>query len=352
MLYLNDYLELKLATADDAEQILKVYEYEEFEGSISVIYTRRPNPYLSLLEEGEKVLLYVLWDHKEEIICGAGGCVIRKAYINGAVKNTAYLHGLKLLPEYRRKVPYIAKAYQFFYEQTKDIVDCYYTTILKENKLAQKMLEKKRHNMPEYEFKGIYNVYCFAAGRRIGESGYDLECGSKEGLEEFYKENAPKWSLFPSDFNLKRYPEDSIYTLRDASGGIVAAGVLWDQQAHKQYIVVDYKGVYKYLQWLPIRWFGYPNMPKKGEVANYANFHMLCVKDDDPNLGAYFIKKVAERAKGYDFLMIGLLGDHYLDGHMDRMKHIKYQSKFYEVNWEDSKGVLGDQKLHVDVGLL
>ncbi len=50
MSYLNEWLELRPATAMDGDQILRIYESEEFDGDISVIYTRRPNPYLSFLK--------------------------------------------------------------------------------------------------------------------------------------------------------------------------------------------------------------------------------------------------------------------------------------------------------------
>jgi len=352
MSYLNEWFELRPATIMDADQILRIYESEEFDGNISVIYTRRPNPYLSFQKEGEQVFLLLLCDHRADLICGVGSCVIRKAYIRGEVKATGYLNGLKLLPQYRKKVPYIAEAYHYMYEQTKDLVDCYYTTILTENIPAQRLLEKKRKNMPAYNFKSIYNVYCLASGNHTLQKNYSLECGNTESLEVFYKKNAVKWSLFPADFTMSAFPRDSIYTLRDKSGNIQAACVLWNQLAHKQYIVSNYKGIYKFLKWFPLKWFGYPNLPKIGQIANYASYHMLCVKNDNIDLAQYFIKKIAEKEKDYDFLMIGLFENHYLVKCLQKIKHIKYQSKFYEVNWDNAPIELEIENLYLDVGLL
>ena len=81
---------------------------------------------------------------------------------------------------------------------------------------------------------------------------------------------------------------------------------------------------------------------------------MLCVKDSNTDAALYFIKKIAEKESGYDFLMLGLFENHYLAAHLQRIRHIKYQSKFYEVNWNDSPSTLtlGLEKLHMDVGLL
>lgn len=407
MSYLNSHLELRLSTIEDAEQILKIYECEEFDGNISVMYTRRPNPYLSLLQEGEQVILPVIYDHEAGILCGVGGCVIREATVQGEIKRTGYLTGLKILPAYRKKIS-LPKVYQFLYEHTKDLVDLYYTTILIENTPVQKMFEKKRKNMPTYELKGIYTVYCFKTGK-LGKVGrfeenqrleepkrlaedqwfeeshrlekdqrfeepqkldqvrefeksrnlqkefinrYKLVSGHSEKLQEFYEKNAKPWSLFPVDFSMKAFSKDSIYTLQDEKGEIFAACVLWNQQAHKQYIVINYKGIYKYLQRLPLTWFGYPNLPKCNQVANYANYHMLCVKDNDPQAAAYFIRGIAEKERGYDFLMLGLFENHYIEPLFQKVKHIKYQSKFYEVKWEETHGLLDVESLQMDVGLL
>jgi hypothetical protein len=367
MSFRNDRFELRLATREDGEQILRIYESGEFEGNISVLYTRRPNPYDSLLKEGEQIVMPVIYDREAGMIIGVGCCLIRKAYIGGVLKRTGYLTGLKLLPEYRKKIPYISQVYQYLYEQTKSLVDYYYTTILLENVPVQKMLEKKRKNMPVYDLQGVYTVYCFRTGkraRRVHPHGfcsngaissateYQLEQGKLEEAKAFYKNHIRDWDLFPDTGNLRAFPAESIYTLKDAAGETIAACVLWNQQGHKQYIITDYKGLYRYIQHVPLHWLGYPDLPKRGQPANYANYHMLCVKDNNLNVADYFIRKIAEVEKDYDFLMLGLFQDHPYNSIMRRMKHIKYQSKFYSVYWEKPTAMPDKAKLRVDVSLL
>lgn len=353
MYQLSDQFELRLATEKDAEQILKIYECGEFKGKISVLYTRRPNPYLSLLEEGDQVIMPVIYDLETDVICAVGCCVVRRAFIQGEIKNVAYLTGLKILPEYRKRVPYIAKVYQFLYEQTKEIVDFYYTTILLENVNVQKMLEKKRKNMPTYNFKGNYTVYCFKTGkkRRIS-SKYKLECGNKQQALEFYKKYAKQWELFNADFNLDPYPQGAIYTLIDSEGEILAACIIQNQQAHKQYIVTGYQGLYNYLELLPMGWLGYPNFPKTGEVVNYASYYMLCIKDGDIEIADYFISKIAELETRYDILMLGLFETHPYVDVIKKVRHIKYQSRFYTVYWKEENNSIDYKSLHIDVGSL
>jgi hypothetical protein len=362
MNFRNDRYELRLATREDGDQILRVYESGEFQGNISVLYTRRPNPYDSLMKEGEQVVMPVVYDRETGVMIGVGCCLIRKAYISGELKSTGYLTGLKLLPEYRKRFPYITQVYQYLYEQTSSLVDYYYTTILLENVSVQKMLEKKRKNMPAYDFQGVYTVYCFRTGKRVcrfplhgmasSSSGYKLCQGNIGKAKAFYMEHAKDWNLSPDTSTISTFPPDSVYTLEGSEGETLAACVLWNQQGHKQYIIADYNGIYRYIQHVPLRWLGYPNLPKLGQPANYACYHMLFVKDNDLRVAEYFIREISEVQRDYDFLMLGLFQDHPYNSVMQKIKHIKYQSKFYSVYWEEPLSMPDKTKLHVDVGLL
>lgn len=357
MSFLSNRFELRIATEADGDDILKIYECGDFEGRISVLYTRRPNPVRSLLQEGEEVLMPVICDLQTGKIIAVGCCVIRRAYMSGEIIRTGYLTGLKILPEYRRRMPRIATVYQFIRENTCNLVDYYYTTILIENLPVQKMLEKRRKNMPVYDFTDIYTVYCFSTGRRVKRSHFRdmgrniVSSGYTDDLIKFYETYASEWSLFPSIQCLSGFRSEDIYTIRDENGEIIAACVIWNQQDHKQYIITRYQGIYKYLSHFPAKWFGYPNFPKCGIPANYACCHMLCVKDNDMRLAEWFVHKVAEMESKYDFLMLGLTQEHPFTPVMKQMKTIRYQSKLYSVYWQGATTV-SKKRIHLDVGLL
>jgi hypothetical protein len=204
----NNKFEISLAKPEDARQLLDIYECGDFKGNISVLYTRRPDPYKSLMLEGEKTVIPIVTDKENCVIAGMGACIIRKAYINGEVKNTGYLTGLKGLPEYRKHVPSISEVYKYLYELTKDEVDIYYTTILKENESVQKMLEKRRKSMPEYRSKGEYTVYCFRTGTTHKEKGYTLEKGCLKELERLYNDSSRSFNFSPADINLHGLTEE------------------------------------------------------------------------------------------------------------------------------------------------
>ena len=344
---------IDLASPSEAKEILKIYESGDFTGKISVLYTRRPDPIKSLRQEGEKVVIPILKDQTNGKICGMGCCVIRKAYLNGEIKNTGYLTGLKILPEYRKKLLPITDVYNFLYEQTKNEVDIYYTTILKENMAVQKMLEKKRKNMPEYLYQGDYTVFCFRTGRKVFKTNnYLLQRGQREGLLQFFKKQEKQYQFSPQITTMYKNFKQDVFTLSDPQGNILAACLVWNQQDYKQYLITEYKGIYKILQRMPTKLWGYPPLPKKNAPANYACVSTLYVKNDDPNLARYFIEKVAEYSRQYDFLMLGLFESHPLKTIFKQIKHLKYQSRLYLVSWDNKQYNLNHRPLNLEVSLL
>lgn len=346
----NERFEYRLATPEDSQPILEIYESGSFSGNISVLFTRRPDPYESLKREGENVIIPIMKDKEDNKICAVGCCVIRKATINGEVKRTGYLTGLKILPEYQRRVPHIAHTYDYLYQQTKDQVDIYYTTILKVNILAQKMLEKRRKGMPLYQHIGDYTVYCFKTGSRQKSKGFIFEKGNLSGVKEFYDSQLKNFNFSPIDtLGLK---EQEIYTLRDGAGNVIAACKLWNQQSYKQYIITGYSGIYKVIKKFPLKILGYPNLPKENIPMNYASVTMLCVRDNNTDLAEYFIKKVAQSSVKYDFLMLGLYENHQLNAIFNKIRHIKYESKVYTVHFNDQTLTLDDRPVNLEVGLL
>lgn len=349
----NKRFTIDLASPSDAEEILKIYENGDFKGNISVLYTRRPDPIKSLRQEGERVVIPILKDQTNNKICGIGCCVIRKAYLNGEIKNTGYLTGLKVLPEYQKRLLPIKDVYNFLYEQTKREVDLYYTTILQENTAVQKMLEKRRKNMPEYLYQGDYTVYCFRTGRKVLPSNnYLVQKGEHEGLLQFFQEQAKKYQFSPEITAMYQNFKQDIFSLCDLEGNILAACLVWNQQDYKQYIITEYKGIHKLLQRLPLKFCGYPPLPPKNTPANYACVAMLYFSEYDPKLTRYFIEKVAEYVIEYDFLMLGLSANHPLETIFTQIKHLKYQSRLYLVSWDNQLYNLDERPVNLEVGLL
>lgn len=358
MNYRNERYGLSLAGHEHSRQLLNIYESGEFTGDISVVYTRRPDPYRSLMMEGESTLIPIILDREENKVCAMGACVIRKVTLNGEIKTAGYLTGMKSLPEYRKRIPNGAAVYKFLQERTRDKVDIYYTTILKDNTGVQRMLEKKRKNMPEYHYIGEYTVFCLGTGavQKSKEPteyrGFSLVKSSVKEVEDFFGANSLAFNFSPVGTTWHALEDDDCYALRDTSGRIVAACSLWNRQSCKQYLVTSYRGAYRYLRKLPLRVFGYPNLPRENCTVNHANMTMLTVKDLDCRLARYFIKRIASGATSYDLLTLGLFENHPLITAMDTIKSIKYRSRVYTVRWTDDDPLPDPRPVNLEIGLL
>lgn len=341
-----------LAGPEDSKALLRILECSDFQGGISVLYTRRPDPLDSWGHEGSAVLVPVIRDLVTGEIIAMGCCVVREAYLNGKIANVGYLTGLKVLPAYRNRMPHISKVYEFLREATAHQVDLYYTTILTENQEARRILEKKRARMPEYRWWGDYTVYCFRTGKRhIGEGG-TLETGWSPEKDAFYKENAGRMNFSSPTLLQPGIGEEDIYTFRDSRGQILGMCAVWNQQSFKQHIVTGYTGIYRLVHRLPMGVFGYPDFPLPATPANHACVTGLYMKGDDPALARDFLRALAGRRTDVDMLLLGLFENHPLRAVFNGLRHIRYTSRVYTVHWAGNEITPDARPFAIEVGLL
>ncbi len=330
MNYQNNKYEIAVANKNDGLKINQVFENESFEGKIAIQYLRNPDTLDSYRKEGERVVMMIVRDkNASNKIIGTGGCILRKAYYQGKITTTGYLTGLKIIPEYQKKVYCIPQIYQALYEETK--AEVYYTTILSENTSVQTMLEKKRKHMPTYHPVGEYCTYfCKTGGNKRTQVEF-RECSSEEA-RNFYEKSIEKVDFsmeWPDSYDLKNAQFYGLYQGRD----LLAFGYVLNQQSYKQYIVRYYKGMYRYLSKLPTAWLGYPPFPKVNTVANCASAGIF-VKDNEVTVAKELWQQMLKVSKKYDFLIIGLTEDDPLLGIFQNGKSIKYKSRLYLVDWE------------------
>lgn len=334
MNFQNNRYTLKFADHSDNEGIRKIFEDSSFNGKISVQYLRNPLPYESFEADGDCAKILVIIDNREERTVAVGGAVVRMEYFNGKAEKCAYLTGLKIHPDYRNRIAFIAKAYRFLYEE---ISECkyFYTTILDDNKPAIALLEKKHRNMPEYKYLGHYITYCFHGGRKI----LSVEKNNFDGLDNLMKSHFSKYNLTPVNYNLAGFGEKKFFSIRE-NGEIKACCFVGDQQANKQYKMCDYGGVYKFLSKLPTGLLGYPKFPKPNTAINHGIVSYLYVKDNDKKLCSDFLRSVAAETD-FSLLIWGAFENNPLCTALDKMKTVRYGSRLYSVEWSSSPEISG-----------
>lgn len=343
MNFQNDRYTLRFAESADNEGIRRIFAEGGFDGALSVQYMRDPAPFESFSADGEENRVMVIIDNQSGAVIAVGGAVIRTEYLNGAPEKCAYLTGLKIGAEYRGRISFIAKAYQFLHDGISRCKICY-TTILDDNKAAISLLEKKHRNMPEYRYLGHYNTYCFHGGKKL----LPLEKDNTSGFSELMEKHFSKMSLTPVDHDLRGFGEKTFYCYRE-NGEIVACCFIGDQRATKQYKMCSYGGVFKLLSKLPTRLLGYPEFPKAGSVISHGVVSYLYVRDSDKRLCERFLRSAAADA-GFSLLIWGGFETNPLCAALDKMKTVKYGSRLYSVEWDSPAPIEGE--IGVEAALL
>ena len=291
-----------IQNSDYSDEIRNILNDEEMESLVQVTYEKVPNLFESLQKDSEKTPIIVAGiDVKTGYLVGVGACSIFK-------NNIGYLNSFRIKKEYRNKVNF-GKAYEMLITEAKKLgVKNIVTTILEENKIAQKILTKRRKSMPIYEF--YKNIVFFSL------------------------KNVKKGDLIVKDEEILNYGNFEIHL---------------KNKTNKKYVVKDYKKIYKFLYKFRkvIAFFGYPEMPEINKISNflYMDFVLKGKNTDEKKNKNEFRKAVKFiQNKGYncDFFMIGSYENSFLEKNLDKIKVFKYKSKMYKVFYEKIENVERD----------
>ena len=291
-----------IQNSDYSDEIRNILNDEEMESLVQVTYEKVPNLFESLQKDSEKTPIIVAGiDVKTGYFVGVGACSIFK-------NNIGYLNSFRIKKEYRNKVNF-GKAYEMLITEAKKLgVKNIITTIFEENKIAQKILTKRRKSMPIYEF--YKNIVFFSL------------------------KNVKKGDLIVKDEEILNYGNFEIHL---------------KNKTNKKYVVKDYKKIYKFLYKFRkvIAFFGYPEMPEINKISNflYMDFVLKGKNADEKKNKNEFRKAVKfVQNKGYncDFFMIGSYENSFLEKNLDKMKVFKYKSKMYKVFYEKIENVERD----------
>ena len=284
-----------IQNSDYSDEIRNILNDEEMESLVQVTYEKVPNLFESLQKDSEKTPIIVAGiDVKTGYFVGVGACSIFK-------NNIGYLNSFRIKKEYRNKVNF-GKAYEMLITEAKKLgVKNIVTTILEENKIAQKILTKRRKSMPIYEF--YKNIVFFSL------------------------KNVKKGDLIVKDEEILNYGNFEIHL---------------KNKTNKKYVVKDYKKIYKFLYKFRkvIAFLGYPEMPEINKISNflYMDFVLKGKNADEKKNKNEFRKAVKFiQNKGYncEFFMIGSYENSFLEKNLDKMKVFKYKSKMYKVFYKE-----------------
>ncbi|PIE34183.1 hypothetical protein CSA56_08575 [candidate division KSB3 bacterium] len=337
------------AIPEDGQNLLEILEESEFQGKISLLYTRRPDAYTSFKQEGEPVDIVVCRDTQQQgKIVGFGACALRKLFVNGQPETVGYLFGLRIRQSYRKKFPVLFRGYDYLHTLHQERPPALYlTAILEENRYAQRLLEKPRPHMPAYIPYGSYHVYALNMQRKSRKSRRLRRAQQADipALIQFFEQHGKTSQFFPAlqeeDVTtgyLSGLTIENFYLLGDDRETILAAGAIWDQRSYKQYVMQNYAGILKCLypvsRFFPL--FGFPKLPKPGSVLKFFTLSFWAVKENDPLIFREFLDTITA-TESYPFFLIGVHESHPLRHVVQKRPHINYTSRLYAVVWDERR---------------
>ena len=349
-----------LAELDEGKRILEILETSPAKGAIELLYTRRPNAYESYHKESNDVRVHVIKD--EEAIIATSAEIIRDVYINGEVKKTSYLCGLKKDPYYDGVVNF---GKLFFKSLTREDIDCYFCSVVEDNKEARALFEKRRKRVMNMDYLQTYTTYMFKPyfKFKVVENNFvfkQVEKSEEEAVVKFLNEEGKNKNFFPVINSLEQFTDlsaNDFYILKK-DDEIIACGALWNQKNYRQYIVKKYNGMMKLARFFNplISKLGYMRLPKEDTPIDFPMLSFFISKDDNAEYYKIFLNYIVkEIKKKYDMFVIGNTENSFSNEIYKGLKSIKFNTKIYSIDFVFGKGKVQDideNKLWLECGLL
>ena len=342
------------ATEQDAMEMLDIIESDQSKGQIELLYTRRPNPYLSYMAESKDTDVYVIKDSSDKIIF-QGANISHSVYINGQSKKLGYICGLKKHKDFTDKINWLEMVSN---AKTKIEYDYFYCSILQANTYAQKVLEKKRANISALNYICDYTTFIIKPKKtKIKYNSYtfrNADASDETAIVDFLQREGHRYDLFPCFNKISEFYSLSAqdFYLLEKDGEILCTCALWEQTGYKQYIVKKYNGILNLLSKIPSlpKLFGYIPLPKTGEALRFPTLTLFMAKNDEEKYYKTmmaFIENVI--CENYNMFLIGLTESSEKFKFFTKRKSLHFTSRLYLIAAQNLPVL---EKIHVECGML
>ncbi len=350
-----------LARENDGEGILKIMEEDAVKGDIKLLYTRRPNPYTSLMKESSRSVIGVF--KKAEEVVGTIACIPRKMYINSEIRTVSYVTNMKRSHGYDGLINWI-EAFNKMYDPVDSEV--FFCSVVIENTDVIKMLTKRRKKLPFSVKIDGYRTYIISPTAHIKDPcpGLCFKRAEEKDAEEilkFLKENGNGKNFFPvfESFDEDNLPDVTDFFILYDKNGIKAVGALWDRSDCKQYIVESYSRKIAFLRRFNflLSLLGYIKIPKAGNRADFAFLSFFLAEGERADLYRTFLYHIRKEMAGkYDMFVLGTSKHNKKRAVLDSIRAITFDTQLCEVRMSDFRNVsdieFDHEQLEVECALL
>ena len=342
------------ATEQDGPEMLDIIESCPSKGLFELLYTRRPNPYLSYMAESKDTDIYVIKGRSGEIVL-QGACTPHSVYINGQPKKLGYINGVRKHKDFSDKINWLEMINN---AKTKIECDYHYCSILQANTHAQKVFEKKRPIIPDLNYICDYTTFIIKSKKKkIKDSPYTFrkaDTADEAAIIDFLHEYGHNYDLFPHISKISEFyglNTQDFYLLENDSK-ILCLCALWEQSSYKQYIVKKYNGILNLLSKIPDlpKLFGYIPLPKTDEVLRFPTLTFFTAKNNKKEYYKTMMLHIENViCKNYKMFLIGLAEDNEKFEIFAKRKNLRFTSRLYLIAPKNPPVL---EKIHVECGML
>jgi hypothetical protein len=349
-----------LAAPGDDQGIRRLLRTESMPGRVRLTFCREPRFSTGCDVTGSDPRILVARACPDGPVVGVACRSVRHVYLNGRERRIGYLGQLRVSERFRGRW-LLSRGFSLLEQIDRtDPLPVYLASIVEGNDQAAGVLVRSpRRSFPTFHEAAAYRTLALRLRRARPPLTDTVAVGTASSdqlpeIVEFLRTAGQRRQLFPV------WTEDRLRCLEPLglspsdirvarrNGSIVGTLALWDQSAFKQTIVAGYSG------WLKA---AAPLLPRAGTELRSAYAAFVCVAGDDTAVFNQLLSDVYRlaRARGFDYLLIGLDARDPLLPVAERYSHVSYPSRLYLARW--AKGDCEDAPLdarpaYVDVASL
>jgi hypothetical protein len=250
---------------------------------------------------------------------------VMPVHLNGAPTHLGYLGGLRVKPQYRRRIRHLRDGYASITRHAPQNVPWWFTVIAAENSDARRLLERGVPGLPPYHPQGDYVTFALPVSR--GKRHGSWRRASADEIVPLYNKAAAQFQYAPV-FDSETAQQLDCYRAGDA----VAA--LWDQRAFKQIVARRYRhpslipfyNAYAHLaRRIPL--------PREGAALDQTFLAFLSMPPDFA-----LLQDLLSHCKT-PVASVGVHANHPLIPTLERFKPVRYPARIYAVTFNGAPPV-------------
>lgn len=366
----NQSFYVKTALPEDEAIIRQLLREAPMHGAVHVSLQREPNANLAAAIQGRKHDTVLVMNSSDDRVLGVGSRSVRSLYINGKVRPVGYLSQLRAQPGSNGLRRLRAGFNAIERTRSDDDFHCDFTSIIEDNTVAVRMLERGLPGLPVYRLLARLTTFLIPASTRAKKSQYEVEIAGAEDLRHIVTclqnylsqyQFSPYWderTLQDQRLCYNLSVEDFL-VIRD-SERVSASVAIWDQRNFKQVIVNGYSRAVSNIRPLLntlLFLLRKPRLPTAPSELNLAYLSHLAVENNDPDKLTGLINAARHAAveRGIDYLALGLTTVHPLHRVVsESFPNYQYASRLYTVHWDKAAMIdpIRGRIPHVEVAVL